>query len=111
MHKVAWHELSDEQRSTVHELSDRLGLQCPDHVTNVVRLWEEVKGMRDSEGLGDEVVRDLGRVWRLEEEGEVVLEALMEKVEMEVGETSKGARSTSGSDHGKVPVEIADGAK
>ena len=63
IHKLAGIDLSDEQWHKVQTLGTRLAMQHPDHVTNVVRLWKKVVGMK-SEDVQETTVKNLELLWQ-----------------------------------------------
>lgn len=77
IHRLACDDLSDEQWKKVKALADRLATQHPDHITNVIRLWQTVTKLQDGE-VREGTVKDLGLLWQLQSaEAEVVLNELV----------------------------------
>ena len=61
--RLAKNDLTDEQWHKVQALGNRLALQHPDHVTNVMRLWRNVLDRKGGD-VQDVTVKDLGLLWQ-----------------------------------------------
>ncbi|KAJ4984077.1 hypothetical protein SVAN01_10433 [Stagonosporopsis vannaccii] len=78
IHKSAKNVLSDGQRSEVQALRNRLAIQHPDHVTNIIQLWGKVLDMKDDD-VQDVTVQDLGMLWQHQSAETVVILGELEK--------------------------------
>lgn len=59
MHKLSREDMSDVQWKKVETLSARLATQHPDHVTNVIRLWQQVIKITGEQSQ-DTILKDPG---------------------------------------------------
>lgn len=81
IHSLAKNNLTDEQWGKVQGLVNRLALQHPDHVTNVMRLWRNVLDRKGGD-VQDVTVKDLGLLWQ---HGSAEAMAIFDELEKHIG--------------------------
>ena len=79
VHKLVQGDRSDEQWKKVQTLECRLAVQHPDHVKNVIRLWNKALRLKN-ENVNEELLKDLGLLWQ---HRKAEVEVILDKLEMQ----------------------------